>query len=278
MEIGEALRMERLKLGLTQQQMCDGIISRPFYAKVEKGKNGINAESLFKILFKHQIEINDFCQLIQYTYLPKEEKITNKLQEEMNYAFSTNDIDSLVSNCKKIMKFSENKILKLRVLVTIAYFKNELSDISDEIKKEIRIEFDEGNRWTKRPELLRLFANTMPLWSQDKLDFWIRRLLARAKSESVTELMLERYLRIFENYLVTCYERKSIKKVSNNKCIIDEIINYIIGATSTTHLMIYRINAIYMKALFKNDRKKTAKIRKDMNIYGYGEMITNWPD
>ncbi len=67
MEIGEALRMERLKLGLTQQQMCDGIISRPFYAKVEKGKNGINAESLFKILFKHQIEINDFCQLIQYT-------------------------------------------------------------------------------------------------------------------------------------------------------------------------------------------------------------------
>ncbi len=33
-----------------------------------------------------------------------------------------------------------------------------------------------------------------------------------------------------------------------------------------------------MKALFKNDREKTAKIRKDMNIYGYGEMITNWPD
>lgn len=47
MKIGKALRVERLKLGLTQQQMCEGIISRPFYAKVESGKNKINAESLF---------------------------------------------------------------------------------------------------------------------------------------------------------------------------------------------------------------------------------------
>ncbi len=28
MKIGEALRKERLKLGLTQEQMCEGILSR----------------------------------------------------------------------------------------------------------------------------------------------------------------------------------------------------------------------------------------------------------
>ncbi|WP_232450176.1 helix-turn-helix domain-containing protein [Lactobacillus delbrueckii] len=38
MKIGEALRKKRLELGLTQQEICEGILSRPFYAKVESGK------------------------------------------------------------------------------------------------------------------------------------------------------------------------------------------------------------------------------------------------
>ena len=35
MKIGKALRIERLNLKLTQEQMCKGIVSHPFYAKVE---------------------------------------------------------------------------------------------------------------------------------------------------------------------------------------------------------------------------------------------------
>ena len=55
MKIGEALRKERIKLGLTQDQMCAGILSRPFYARIESGKNRINAESLFQILLEHKL-------------------------------------------------------------------------------------------------------------------------------------------------------------------------------------------------------------------------------
>ncbi|WP_278898091.1 helix-turn-helix domain-containing protein [Lactobacillus gallinarum] len=277
MKIGKALRVERLKLGLTQQQMCEGIISRPFYAKVESGKNKINAESLFQILFKHQIEIDDFCQLIQDTYITKNRRVINKLQERMDYAFSTKDIDSLILNCKKIMNVPGDRIIKLRTLVAIAYFRNELNEIDNGIKKKIKIEFNEGQKWTKRPESLRLFANTMPLWSQDELIFFIGRLLATVKNENITELMLERYLRIFENYLATCYERKiPMRKNSNH---IEEIIDYITNATSSNvHLMIYRINAIYMKSLFKNDKEKVTKIKADMNDYGYGKLTINWPN
>lgn len=277
MKIGKALRVERLKLGLTQQQMCEGIISRPFYAKVESGKNKINAESLFQILFKHQIEIDDFCQLIQDTYITKNRRVINKLQERMDYAFSTKDIDSLIQNCKKIMNVPGDRIIKLRTLVAIAYFRNELNEIDNGIKKKIKIEFNEGQKWTKRPESLRLFANTMPLWSQDELNFFIGRLLATVKNENITELMLERYLRIFENYLATCYERKiPMRKNSNH---IEEIIDYITNATSSNvHLMIYRINAIYMKSLFKNDKEKVTKIKADMNDYGYGKLTINWPN
>lgn len=277
MRIGKALRVERLKLGLTQQEMCEGILSRPFYAKVESGKNKINSESLFQILFKHQIDIDDFCKLIQDTYIPKSKKIINELQGRMDYAFSTKDMNSLVLSCKKIMSVPGNKILKLRTLITIAYFRNELNEIDSEVKKEIKSEFDEGKKWTKRPELLRLFANTMPLWPQNELDFFIGRLLVTAKNENITELMLERYLRIFENYLATCYKRKIVMKRNVNH--IEEVIDYIINITSSTiHLMIYRINAIYMKLLFENDKEKAAEIRADMNNYGYGKIIVNWPD
>lgn len=38
MQIGEALRTERIKLGLTQNEMSSDIVSRSFYAKVEAGK------------------------------------------------------------------------------------------------------------------------------------------------------------------------------------------------------------------------------------------------
>lgn len=58
MKIGKALRIERLNLKLTQEQMCKGIVSHPFYAKVESGKNRINAESLFEILASHHMNFD----------------------------------------------------------------------------------------------------------------------------------------------------------------------------------------------------------------------------
>ena len=68
MQIGEALRTERIKLGLTQNEMCSDIVSRSFYAKVEAGKNEIAADRLFRILFLHNIDISEFNDLIQKTY------------------------------------------------------------------------------------------------------------------------------------------------------------------------------------------------------------------
>ncbi len=69
MDIGQALRRERLNLDLTQQQMCEGVLSRSFYAKVESGQYRINAESLFEILLRHQVDITEFLSLIRENYI-----------------------------------------------------------------------------------------------------------------------------------------------------------------------------------------------------------------
>ena len=275
MQIGEALRTERIKLGLTQNEMSSDIVSRSFYAKVEAGKNKIAADRLFRILFLHNIDISEFNDLIQKTYNSDENNLRNDLEEKMAEAFSNKDVDSLTEYCQKIIASTSDNILKLRALVTVAYFKGDLKSIDDATKQKLKEEFDEGNNWTVRPDLLRLFANTMPLWAQDELDFWVGRLLSSVRKTKFSSLMLERYLRIFENYLVTCYDRKIRNNTHGNH--VEEIIKYIIANTDTYYLMIYRINALYMRALFTNQYQEAEEIKKDMKKYGYEKMINKWP-
>lgn len=277
MKIGEALRKERLKLGLTQEQMCEGILSRPFYAKVESGKNRINAESLFQILLNHQVDLTEFGDLIQDDYMPEEQKVEKRVEAKMNQVVSAKDVKAIEKYCQQIIDSSNNEILKLRALITLKYFMSETDKIDTDIKLKIKAEFDEGRNWVERPELLRLLANTMPLWSQDELDFLIGRLLNFAKKSEFSELTKERYLRLLENYLVVCYDRKIHKKITHFDHI-DDVIAYIIDTTKSLHLMIYRIAALYLRALFKDQKDIANKIIKDMGYYGYGKQIASWPE
>lgn len=277
MKIGEALRKERIKLGLTQDQMCAGILSHPFYARIESGKNRINAESLFKILLEHQVDLVEFCDLIQDDYTSEERKVEKQFEFKMNLAVSAKDTEALDKYCQQIMNSSNNEVLKLRALITSADFKGETDKIDVEIRTKIKAEFDGGNNWLERPDLLRLLANTMPMWPQDELDFLIGRLLDFAKKSELSELTTERYLRLLENYLVVCYDRKVHKKTTHFDHI-DDAMEYIIDATESFHLMIYRIEVFYMKALFLDQKDKTKEIRQDLGVLGYKNFIANWPE
>lgn len=276
LKIGDALRFERLQLGLTQKQMCGDILTRPYYAKVEACKNSITAENLFRILLAHDIDIMEFFNLIKNTYESKENNIENELKDKFGEAFSSKDIENMKKYYKEILNSGTNNVLKLRAVVSIAYLENNLDKLDPKIKQRIKKEFDEGKNWTVRPDLLRLLANTMPLWSQDELDFWIGRLLKSAQKDKLSNLMLERYLRMFENYLVTCYERKVLENRGYYSHIKD-VIEYIIKNASSYNLMIYRINAMYMQALFRGDMLKVKDIRNDIEKYGYGNLISTWP-
>ena len=257
--------------------MCAGIPSRPFYARIESGKNRINAESLFKILLEHQVDLVEFCDLIQDDYTSEERKVEKQFEFKMNLAVSAKDTEALDKYCQQIMNSSNNEVLKLRALITSAYFKGETDKIDVEIRTKIKAEFDGGNNWLERPDLLRLLANTMPMWPQDELDFLIGRLLDFAKKAEFSELTTERYLRLLENYLVVCYDRKVHKKTAHFDHI-DDAMAYIIDATESFHLMIYRIEVFYMKALFLDQMDKAKEIRQDLGVLGYKNFIASWPE
>lgn len=274
MTIGEALRKIRIDLGLSQAQMCEGVVQRPFYAVVESGKSGIGAESLIKLLVKHEVDLDYFYNLVSNTYIPENEKLNRSLQLRMEDAVNSKDVDLINYYESEIRKSSTDEILKLRAHVTSAYFKGCLDRIDNNLKNEIYTKFDKDN-WINCPELLRLLANTMPLWEQETLSTLVKHLLRIIKRERISsELMQERYIRILENYLVTCYDRDYYKQETD---LIREIINYIIKVTNSFHFMIYRLHAYYMCALFKKNRKKAQGIRDTLKEYGYSYVTASWP-
>lgn len=278
MTIGEALKQIRLELCLTQKQMCAEIVTRSFYAKVESGKNRISADKLAEILFQHDIDINYFYQLLSETYMPKSKKIDEKLNKKMNQAFNSGKIE-LVEQCyQDILAKSESKILKISAMITVANLKNKLNLIDPKVKQKLFIEFSKEQNWMTTPGSLRLFTNTMPIWSQENLSFFIGRLLNKIeKDEKITELNQERYLRVLENYLVVCYQRQAQNDPVAVKNI-QKVFKCIIKLTSPIHFFIYKIVAMYLNNLFLGRKDEAKKIKDDMKKYGYQDLVKNWPE
>ncbi|MCZ9648363.1 helix-turn-helix domain-containing protein [Lactobacillus mulieris] len=276
MKIGKALKKIRLDLGLSQAKMCEGIIQRPFYALVESGKSGIGAESLIMILIKHEVDIDYFFHLVKDEYATPEARTNQLLQNKMEYAVNSKNINAINFYEKEIGTVATDEILKLRAQVAAAYFSNQLDELNDDLIMKIYKKFDK-EEWTNCPSLLRLLANTMPLWEYNHLTILMKHLLHTVQRRKVTsELMMERYIRILENYLVSCYDRKKYKD-KKQRVFIEKVLGYLMKNTTSFHFMIYRFHAYYMKALFEDDKITAKNIIKSLEKYGYGKVIVSWP-
>lgn len=276
MTIGEALKQIRHELYLTQEQMCAGVVTRSFYAKVESGRNRISADKLTEILFEHDIDITYFYQLLRNTYSSQSKLKENDLNQKMNQAFNSGKIELIEQNYHKILLQSNSSILKLRAMISVANLKDELNLIDPKVKEKLFVEFDEGANWMTRADLLRLFTDTMPLWDSSDLSFFIGRLLAKVQKEhNIPELLQERYLRVFENYLAVYYKKNNpVKTIDVN---VQKIFDYILNLEPTVHFLLYKIAAVYLQNLFLGKKEEAQKIKDEMEKYGYQDIIKTWP-
>ena len=276
MTIGEALKQIRHELYLTQEQMCAGVVTRSFYAKVESGRNRISADKLTEILFEHDIDITYFYQLLRNTYSSQSKLKENDLNQKMNQAFNSGKIELIEQNYHKILLQSNSSILKLRAMISVANLKDELNLIDPKVKEKLFVEFDEGANWMTRPDLLRLFTDTMPLWDSSDLSFFIGRLLAKVQKEhNIPELLQERYLRVFENYLAVYYKKNNpIKTIDVN---VQKTFDYILNLEPTVHFLLYKVAAVYLQNLFLGNKEEEQKIKNEMKKYGYQDIVKTWP-
>ena len=276
MTIGEALKQIRHELYLTQEQMCADVVTRSFYAKVESGRNRISADKLTEILFEHDIDITYFYQLLRNTYSSQSKLKENDLNQKMNQAFNSGKIELIEQNYHKILLQSNSSILKLRAMISVANLKDELNLIDPKVKEKLFVEFDEGANWMTRPDLLRLFTDTMPLWDSSDLSFFIGRLLAKVQKEhNIPELLQERYLRVFENYLAVYYKKNNpVKTIDVN---VQKTFDYILNLEPTVHFLLYKVAAVYLQNLFLGKKEEAQKIKDEMKKYGYQDIVKTWP-
>lgn len=54
--------------------------------------------------------------------------------------------------------------------------------------------------------------------------------------------------------------------------------NYIIEVTKPFHLMIYRIEVFYLKALFSGQKDEAKKIKQSLKKIGYEKEFASWPE
>ena len=117
MKIGQALKEERQKLGLTQEQMIKGIINKGHYSKIERGLESTSIDTLFRIILKHHIDISDFFNKVKYDYYTSEDKKAEELKQKMLHAFNNNQREKIGIYLNEILDLKEHQLFKYRTII-----------------------------------------------------------------------------------------------------------------------------------------------------------------
>lgn len=279
MTIGEALKEEQNRLGLTEEEMVQGIISKSAYSRVINNKRNISSESLVKILFQNNIDIDDFFSRIENAYLSKTGKLEKKLSLEMAEAVNNHNVKNAQICYKKIIESNVSSILKKRATLAYAFLNNKLDQIDDDFKRSIIVDLNKNENWIFNVNALRLFSSAIIVLPRENVEAEINFLFRKLnKTSQISDSMIERYASICDNYLHWKYDQC----VKNNERIeksenVENALNYLKKLKSSAHNLMYILSFQYYSALFSNNVKRAIEIRRKLNDVGCTLVIKNWP-
>lgn len=270
MTIGEALKNERIRRGLSIRKMAGNIIDPSSYSKVEKNMRNIGSEALVRLLFAHDIDINEFFTNLESNYACKNFINKIRLEKNMRIAFNNRDLAEMQAIHQKIMNLKGEEILKLRSIVAIAYLTNNVNNLDNQIKERIFKQLDKNDNLSNNIEAIRLFANAMPIFTDDQLNYLMQSYVSKIiKKENISELDNKRFAVASVNYLRACYERK----FSLNETML-QIQDYILNINDTSLLEYKGLVKLSLAAIMgKIDRAK--EIKRELINIGY-EQVKEW--
>ena len=270
MTIGEALKKERLLLGLTQEEMVQDVIHKGHYSKIERGIEGVSAESLFKILFAHQIDLDDFLTLIKDQYCTKQQLEEEKIEDRVMRAFNSANKHDIEDALNDVIA-TNNNIFKYRYIVAVAYFRGQLNELSPNFKNKVINEFVSRNNWVESVDLLRLFGNCMQIFNCEQLDNFMHQLLKYyTKDQAFSEKMIERVAMICNNYLYYCY----YFHVDGSN--VASCLNFLKNLDTRNHFIFYKISYNFYYYLFKGKKEEARKIKEQLISWGYKSRVYSW--
>lgn len=281
MTIGEALKKEQQNLGLTATEMAAGIISKGTYSKVVHNKARLSTDLLLKILFFHDVDLENFFNRTKDTYAPKSIILDETLSHKFGIAFNNHDLKKTEEYLTQIEKLSNNPYLINRAQIGVAFLTNNLKKLDPNLSELILKELNSHENWITDVEALKLFSNSMLVLPERYIESQMEIFFVRIKRiDANLENIFEKYAVICSNYLHWKYDllrkRNAITGSLDQSNVANAII-FLKELNPMTQLMIYRISGKYYESLFSNNLDNALKIKLALQELGLKKLIQNWP-
>ncbi|MEK3617388.1 Rgg/GadR/MutR family transcriptional regulator [Lactobacillus crispatus] len=258
MKIGEALKLERKQLNLSQSKMAGNILTKSFYSKVERDICSIRANDLLQILSLHNIDYSSFFK--------KVENNTNKhhiskidCDNLLHTAYYQKDL-SKITELEKMLNDRNNSELNLdniraQIIIIKAAISNTLAQISNDEKQYIKKTIFETDNWTENS--LRLFAISMSIFDPNEINSVVKNIIKNTHNiNSLPEEKQKIISAILVNYL--SYFIKKKQRIINTN--IDASVKILNSLTIDPKNCFAKIMANYYESILNNKLEKAKTI------------------
>jgi len=182
MTIGEALKKERIMLGLTQTQMAGKVLTKSYYSKIERNVHEINAIDLINILNSHGINTAEFLNNIEKSESSIEIRI-HKYNYMLHVAYYQKDLkslDLLHQLLKKEKQIDEILDLEAQIELLKASIKKDFSLIPINEQKRLKNIILNTENWNESN--LRLFSMAMQLFKIEEVNIIVFSIFSKYKN------------------------------------------------------------------------------------------------
>lgn len=266
MTIGEALKAERKRLGLSQSQMTGNLITKSHYSKIERGLFDIRTNDLLTILNLHNIDVVEFFKKISVT---NQEENTKADLAQLHAAYYTRNIKKIEQTSSKLknkqLQTPELKNLEAQASLLKAYLTNSINTLSDKSKENIKKIIFSNDEW--QLEDLRLFAIAISLFDISELNSVVKSIINRHLNLNLEE---KEYRLVLSSILVN-FLSYSVKVQNSDTQLIKKVFQVLDNLNGEPDNCFAKIMTLYYREYFTGNKEKIDEIigvMKDSGMKG----------
>ena len=270
MTIGEALKKERIMLGLTQTQMAGKVLTKSYYSKIERNVHEINAIDLINILNSHGINTAEFLNNIEKSESSIEIRI-HKYNYMLHVAYYQKDLkslDLLHQLLKKEKQIDEILDLEAQIELLKASIKKDFSLIPINEQKRLKNIILNTENWNESN--LRLFSMAMQLFKIEEVNIIVFSIFSKYKNINGLSSSLQKIIAaIAVNFLEYshCCGMKQSKYTKSALDILDSL-------TEEPNNCFAKLMKSYYQNVFDSNAKEAKKILDFLSKNGMSEIVS----
>lgn len=261
MKIGAQLKKIRNLYGLTQIQMCNGIITESFYSRVERGVSEIKVEDLLAILKKNQISLYDFFEVFDDNAINQE-----ILHNQIITAVILRDLKTLKKLAKQECVHSSSKF-QLELQLVIAELEGRVDELPADVQRDMKYNILQVGEWSRKS--LWKFLITMPLYNYSELQLLMTTVVEWQKSGIYLDgLTLEMLAAVSIAYIERSFKEKKFTAAKRILLFIEQL-------PDNPVIMLQKLVAQYYAASLVADWEELAQIKQILQLSGYAQYLSN---